>query len=134
RGGRSRGAARAGVGRRHRPVHEHCPHDRDDAAPQARGPARGAHGARRRLSRVTVRARLTLLYTLLFGASGAVLLTISAWLVRNHVERTLPAQFADEAIAQLDMQYLLALAGTLVIAVALGWLVAGRALAPVRDM
>jgi signal transduction histidine kinase len=81
---------------------------------------------------VTVRARLTLLYTLLFGASGAVLLTISAWLVRNHVERTLPAPFADEAIAQLDMQYLLAFGGTMVIAVALGWLVAGRALAPLR--
>jgi signal transduction histidine kinase len=81
---------------------------------------------------VTVRARLTLLYTLLFGASAAVLLGLSAWLVRNHVERTLPPPFADQAMSELNAQYLLAFAGTLVIAVALGWLVAGRALAPLR--
>jgi signal transduction histidine kinase len=81
---------------------------------------------------VTVRARLTLLYTLLFGASGAVLLAFSGWLVRGHVERTLPPGFADDALARLDRQYALALAGTLVLAVALGWLVAGRALAPLR--
>jgi signal transduction histidine kinase len=81
---------------------------------------------------VTVRARLTLLYTLLFGASAAVLLGLSAWLVRNHVERTLPPPFADQAMTDLNAQYVLAFAGTLVIAVALGWLVAGRVLAPVR--
>jgi signal transduction histidine kinase len=81
---------------------------------------------------VTVRARLTLLYTLLFGASGAVLLGLSSWLVHRHVERTLPPPFAESALAQLDAQYILAFAGTLVVAVALGWLVAGRALAPLR--
>jgi two-component system, OmpR family, sensor histidine kinase VanS len=83
---------------------------------------------------VTVRLRLTLLYTLLFGASGAVLLGVSAWLVHRHVERTLPAGFAEDALARLDLQYALALGGTLVIAFALGWLVAGRALAPLRRM
>jgi len=81
---------------------------------------------------VTVRARLTLLYTLLFGASAALLLGLSAWLVHRHVNRTLPAGFAEDALAQLDFQYALALAGTLVVAVALGWVVAGRALAPLR--
>jgi signal transduction histidine kinase len=81
---------------------------------------------------VTVRLRLTLLYTLLFGASGAVLLGVSAWLVHRHVERTLPAGLAHDALARLDAQYVLALGGTLVIAFALGWLVAGRALAPLR--
>jgi signal transduction histidine kinase len=81
---------------------------------------------------VTVRARLTLLYTLLFGASGAMLLGLSSWLVHRHVERTLPPSFSQEALAQLDAQYVLAFAGTLIVAVALGWLVAGRALAPLR--
>jgi signal transduction histidine kinase len=81
---------------------------------------------------VTVRTRLTLLYTLLFGASAAVLLAVSGWLVHGHVERTLPPGLADDALARLDRQYALALAGTLVVAVALGWLVAGRALAPLR--
>jgi signal transduction histidine kinase len=81
---------------------------------------------------VTVRLRLTLLYTLLFGASAAVLLAVSAWLVHRHVERTLPPALAQEALARLDFQYALALAGTLVVAFALGWVVAGRALAPLR--
>jgi signal transduction histidine kinase len=81
---------------------------------------------------VTVRARLTLLYTLLFGASAAALLGVSAWLVHRHVERTLPPQAASDALSQLDTQYLLALGGTLLLAVALGWVVAGRALQPLR--
>jgi signal transduction histidine kinase len=81
---------------------------------------------------VTVRARLTLLYTLLFGASAAVLLGVSSWLVHRHVERTLPPEFAADALARLDSQYLLAFGGTLIVAVALGWVVAGRALAPLR--
>jgi two-component system, OmpR family, sensor histidine kinase VanS len=83
---------------------------------------------------VTVRLRLTLLYTLLFGASGAVLLGISSWLVHRHVERTLPPGFAAEALAQLDFQYVLAFGGTMIVAVALGWVVAGRALAPLRNV
>jgi signal transduction histidine kinase len=83
---------------------------------------------------VTLRLRLTLLYTLLFGASGAVLVGVCAWLVHRHVERTLPPGFADTALAQLDSQLLLALAGTLLVAVALGYYVAGRALAPMRGV
>jgi len=81
---------------------------------------------------VTLRLRLTALYTLLFGACGALLLAISSWLVHRQVERTLPASFADEALAQLNAQYAIALAGTLLVATALGYFVAGRALAPLR--
>jgi signal transduction histidine kinase len=83
---------------------------------------------------VTLRLRLTALYTLLFGASGAVLIAICAWLVHRHVERTLPPGFADAPLAQLDRQLLLAFAGTLLVAVALGYVVAGRALAPMRNV
>jgi len=81
---------------------------------------------------VSIRVRLTALYALLFGASGAVLLGIGAWLVHRHVERTLPAGFADPALSRLDAQFALALAGTLLVAIALGYLVADRALAPLR--
>jgi signal transduction histidine kinase len=81
---------------------------------------------------VTLRLRLTLLYTLLFGGCGALLLGVSSWLVHRQVERTLPPTFADSALARLDAQLLLALGGTLIVAAALGYLVAGRALAPVR--
>jgi signal transduction histidine kinase len=81
---------------------------------------------------VTLRLRLTALYTLLFGACGAVLLAISSWLVHRHVERTLPPGFSDPALARLNDQYALALGGMLLIAVALGYLLAGRALVPLR--
>jgi signal transduction histidine kinase len=83
---------------------------------------------------VTLRLRLTALYTLLFGATGAVLVGICAWLVHRHVERTLPPGFADASLARLDTQLLLALAGTMLVAVALGYYAAGRALRPMRDV
>jgi signal transduction histidine kinase len=81
---------------------------------------------------VSIRVRLTALYALLFGACGAVLLGIGAWLVHRHVERTVPPGFADAALSRLDAQFALALAGTLLVAIALGYLVADRALAPMR--
>jgi signal transduction histidine kinase len=81
---------------------------------------------------VTIRLRLTILYTLLFGACGALLLGLSSWLVHRQVNRTLPPGFGDRALAQLDAQYVLALAGMLLVAAALGYLVADRALAPLR--
>jgi signal transduction histidine kinase len=81
---------------------------------------------------VSIRVRLTALYTLLFGACGAVLLAIGSWLVHRQVDRTVPPGFADPALARLDAQFALALGGTLLVAVALGYLVAGRALAPLR--
>jgi signal transduction histidine kinase len=81
---------------------------------------------------VTLRLRLTALYTLLFGACGALLLALSSWLVHRQVQRTLPPSFADSALAQLNAQYAVALGGTLLVAMALGYVVAGRALAPLR--
>jgi signal transduction histidine kinase len=81
---------------------------------------------------VTLRLRLTALYTLLFGACGALLLGLSSWIVHRQVERTLPAGFAERALEQLNAQYVLALGGMLLVAAALGYLVAGQALAPVR--
>jgi signal transduction histidine kinase len=83
---------------------------------------------------VTLRLRLTLFYTLLFGACGALLLGISSWIVHRQVNRTLPQGFAERALAQLDAQYWLAGVGVLIIAVALGYLVAGSALSPLRKV
>jgi signal transduction histidine kinase len=81
---------------------------------------------------VTLRLRLTALYTLLFGACGALLLGLSSWIVHRQVNRTLPAGFGDRALAQLNAQYTLALGGMLLVAAALGYLMAGQALAPLR--
>jgi signal transduction histidine kinase len=80
---------------------------------------------------VTLRIRLTALYTALFGACGALLLWLSSWIVHRHVERTLPG-YGDRALDLLDAQYMLALGGMLLVAAALGYLFAGHALAPVR--
>ena len=81
---------------------------------------------------MTLRLRLTLLYTLLFGGCGALLLGVSSWIVHRQVGRTLPPSYADSALAQLDGQLMLALGGMLIVATALGYLAAGRALAPLR--
>ena len=81
---------------------------------------------------MTLRLRLTALYTLLFGACGALLLGLSSWIVHRQVNRTLPTGFADRALAQLNAQYTLALGGMLLVAAALGYLMAGQALAPLR--
>ena len=81
---------------------------------------------------MTLRLRLTALYVLLFGGCGALLLGVSSWIVHRQVERTLPPAYADSALAQLDAQLMLALGGTLIAAAALGYVAAGRALAPLR--
>ena len=81
---------------------------------------------------MTLRLRLTALYTLLFGACGALLLALSSWIVHRQVDRTLPPGFGDRALGQLDAQYVLALAGMLLVAAALGYLMAGQALSPLR--
>jgi signal transduction histidine kinase len=80
----------------------------------------------------SIRLRLTALYALLFGASAAVLMTLSYWLVARHLHRTLPDDLAHDALSQLGLQYVLAFVGTLLVAVALGWAVAGRALEPIK--
>jgi signal transduction histidine kinase len=125
--------------------------------------------ARLRLPGRTVRVRLTVLYGILFFASGAVLLAIASGVavVRSsseavqapdqrpppgsalaqaqaHIQslqnqvQNLQAQAASEPPSRLTGQLLIAsliaLAIMTVVSVALGWLVAGRALRPVRQM
>lgn len=82
--------------------------------------------------RPTLRARLTALYAAVLLATSIVVLATSYWLVGRHLRRTLADAQADDALADLAGQYGLALLGAVILAVALGWLVAGRALAPLK--
>ena len=85
RGRRHRGGpARVGLGRQRRPVHEHRPHDGDEAAPQARRARGDRDRPGRRLPDVsTVRLRLTLFYAGLLAAASGLLLGASYLLVRD---------------------------------------------------
>jgi two-component system, OmpR family, sensor histidine kinase VanS len=110
-----------------------------------------------RLPSMTVRLRLTLLYGGLFLVSGAVLLVIIYLIFRDatgvnvivpngSAHGTLAQQLETERrfadIVQRDTDALhsgllrsaLVLAGLTVVSIALGWLVAGRVLRPLREM
>jgi signal transduction histidine kinase len=111
-----------------------------------------------RLRPPTVRLRLTLLYSALFLVSGAVLLAITYVLFRRatginfivpsagptnltpHVRELVDAKAADiesshaDDLNQLLTQSGIALGIMTVISLALGWLVAGRVLRPLRTM
>ena len=105
----------------------------------------------------TVRLRLTLLYSALFLVSSAVLLGLTYLLVRHstgnfllvggprppgsvgleEAAQSLAAEAArrrDAFVEQLLIQSGIALAIMSVVSIALGWVVAGRALAPLRTM
>jgi signal transduction histidine kinase len=109
------------------------------------------------LPRPTVRLRLTLLYGALFLISGAVLLAITYVLFRNSTgvnlivpggparpssglremaERAFDAaeRRRTEELHQLLVQSGIALAIMTVVSIALGWLVAGRVLRPLRTI
>lgn len=75
-----------------------------------------------------LRVRLTALYGGIFVVFVAILMAASYWLMARHLDRTLLPLDAEAALAQLRMQYLLALAGATLVATALGWAVAGREL------
>jgi signal transduction histidine kinase len=75
-----------------------------------------------------LRVRLTAIYGGVLFVFVAFLLGLSYWLMGRHLHRTLGAVQADAAQAQLGEQYLLALAGVTLVAVALGWAFAGREL------
>jgi signal transduction histidine kinase len=75
-----------------------------------------------------LRVRLTALYGGIFAAFAALLLLASYWLMARHLDRTLLPDDAAASLAQLRLQYLLALAGATLVATALGWYVAGREL------
>ncbi|MGH2782071.1 MAG: HAMP domain-containing protein, partial [Thermoleophilaceae bacterium] len=85
-----------------------------------------------RRPRPTVRTRLTALYAGLVAASTGVLLLVSYWLLGRHFDRTLPEALASDAIREVAIQYLVAFAGVLLVAGAVGWVVAGRVLAPLK--
>jgi signal transduction histidine kinase len=112
----------------------------------------------------TIRLRLTVLYGLVFLISGAVLLTIGYELVRHNLggagrqalERLglgvpfprpstggfpdsrliaeLRAQLRSQELHRLLIEYLLALGVMTMVSVAAGWLLAGRALRPLRQI
>ena len=82
-----------GLGRARRPVHQHGAGDDDEAAPQARRPAGGRDRAGSgvpdpvSMNRLTIRARLTLVYGGLFLLAGAAA-------ARRHVRAGRPAAAA----------------------------------------
>jgi signal transduction histidine kinase len=65
-----------------------------------------------------------------FGVCAAALVGLSYWLIARHLRRTLPADLASTALSALATQYALAVAGTLLLGVVVGWIVAGRVLSP----
>ncbi len=84
--------------------------------------------------RPTIRLRLTALYAVMVFLAGGVLLAVSYALLDGHLHNTLSDATADDLLAQLRGQYLVALFAVTALAVLLGWLIAGRALAPLRDI
>ncbi len=82
------------------------------------------------MSRLGLRGRLTALYGGLLVVTAALLLAASYWLVGRHLDRTLPAVDAQAAQSELALQYLIALAGAALVSGGLGWVLAGRQLAP----
>ena len=84
--------------------------------------------------RPTIRLRLTALYAVLVFLAGGLLLAVSYALLDGHLHNTLSDATADGVLAQLRGQYLLALFGVTALAVLLGWVIAGRALAPLRTI
>jgi HAMP domain-containing protein len=81
---------------------------------------------------LTVRARITALYAALVALSTGTLLLVSYWLLGRHFDRTLPAPLAGDTLDEVGYQYLVAFAGVLLVATAIGWAVAGRLLAPLK--
>jgi signal transduction histidine kinase len=107
--------------------------------------------------RPTIRLRLTVTYGLVFLVTGAILLTIGYLLVRSNIQehplrklgfaipqlpdtggveivRKIRAQLVADALNKLLVEYLAALGVTTMIAVGTGWLLAGRALRPLREI
>jgi signal transduction histidine kinase len=85
-----------------------------------------------RRPRPTIRARLTVLYATLVALSTGALLGISYWLLGRHFDRTLPEGLAQDLLDEVALQYAIAFAGVLLVAAAVGWLIAGRVLAPLK--
>jgi signal transduction histidine kinase len=112
----------------------------------------------------TIRLKLTVIYGVVFLITGAILLTIGYVLVRHNLNARLDysealrklglsapvlhhhappdqaivaavhAELRGEALHQLVVDYTLALAGMTLISVGAGWLLAGRAMRPLREI
>jgi signal transduction histidine kinase len=82
--------------------------------------------------RPTIRLRLAALYAVLVFLAGGLLLAVSYALLDGHLHNTLRDATADDVLAQLRGQYLLALFAITALALLMGWLIAGRVLAPLR--
>jgi signal transduction histidine kinase len=120
------------------------------------------HGLRSLANRIpgprpTIRLRLTVTYGLVFLITGGVLLTIGYLLVRSNIGghhifrrlgitpplrrspdseviRSVQQQIQSDALHRLLVEYLFALGVMTMIAVGTGWLLAGRALRPLREI
>jgi signal transduction histidine kinase len=108
--------------------------------------------------RPTIRLRLTVTYGLVFLVTGAILLTIGYVLVRSNIQephilrkldsapppflnapaiqiiRQVREQLVSDALHRLLIEYLFALGVMTLIAMGTGWLLAGRALRPLREI
>lgn len=84
--------------------------------------------------RPTIRLRLTVLYSVVVFLAGGLLLAVSYALLDGHLHNTLSDARADDVLAQLRGQYVLALFAVTALAVLLGWVIASRALAPLRTI
>jgi signal transduction histidine kinase len=82
--------------------------------------------------RPTIRLRLTALYAVVVFLGGGLLLAVSYALLDNHLHNTLSDAAAGDVLRQLREQYALALVAVTALAVLLGWVIAGRALTPLR--
>ena len=96
---------------------------------------RNAFGAIR-LHWRTLRLQLALLYGGVFVALGAALLAVSGLLVRSGSVSVTGSSSSQNALTgrQFDVGAALVLAGTVLVALALGWLIAGRLLRPLRTI
>ena len=83
---------------------------------------------------MSVRLRLTALYAAVLLMSTAVLLVASYLLLERQLDRTLPPDLANEALDEIAGQYVIGLIGATLLAVALGWGLAGRALRPLAQI
>lgn len=84
--------------------------------------------------RPTIRLRLTALYAVVVFLGGGLLLAVSYTLLDTHLHNTLTDAAAADVLRQLRGQYALALLAVTALAVLFGWVVAGRALTPLRSI
>ena len=84
----------------------------------------------------TLRLQLALLYGGAFVALGAALLAVSGLLVRSASVSVTGGSSSQNALTgrQFDVGPALVFAGTVLVALALGWLIAGRFLRPLRTI